>query len=101
MPEAGANGATELFDRKVPPRSLRWTPPKQHSDHAEKAHSVHPERNGKAKIGKDHTAQGRADGSADVDANAVRGDRTLQALRRNELRHDRLPGRGLERPDHP
>src|SRR5262245_41736195 len=99
MTKAGANGATELLYRQVPPRWLRWTQPKQHPDHAEKARSVDPERNGKAEIGKDHTANGRANGPADVDANAARSDRTLQALRRNELRNDRLPGGGLECAD--
>ena len=101
MPKASANGAAELLDRQLPPPPLRGTPPKQHPDHAEIAHSVHKERHGKAEIGEDHTAQGRADRSADIDANAVRSDRTLQALRRNELRHNGLPGGGLQHADVP
>jgi hypothetical protein len=77
MPKPGANGATELLDRQVPPPPLRWTPAKQHSHHAEIAHRIDPERYGKAESGKDHAAQGRADCSADIDADAVRCDRTL------------------------
>ena len=101
MPKAGANGAAELLDRQVPPPPLRWMPAKQHPDHAEIAHSVDKERHGKAKSGEDHAAQGRADRTADIDADAVRSDRTLQALRRNELRHDRLPGGGLQHAEYP
>jgi hypothetical protein len=43
----------------------------------------------------------RADGAADIDADAVGGDRILQVLPRNKLRHDRLPGGGLHRADDP
>jgi hypothetical protein len=101
MPKAGANGAAELLDRQVPPPALRWTPAKQHPDHAEIAHGVDPERHGKAESAKDHTTERGADGSADIDADAVRSDCTPQALRGNELRHDCLPGWSLDRADHP
>src|SRR5262245_50637166 len=96
MPETGANGAAELFDRQVPRSALWWTPAKQHPDHAEIADRVDPTRHGKAELRKNGTAQCRTDRTADIDADAVRSYRTLQALRRNELRHDGLPGGRLK-----
>src|SRR5262245_27549069 len=100
MPKTGANGAAELLDRQVTPPALRSTPAKQHPDHAEIAHGVDPERNGKAESAEDHTTERGADGSADIDADTVRSDRALQALRGNELWHDCLPSRGLGRAEH-
>src|SRR5438309_1306318 len=101
MPKTRANGAAELLDRQVPSSMPRWTPAEQHSDHAEIAHRVEPERHGKAEVGKNHAAQRWADGAADIDADAVGSDRTLQVLPGNELRHDGLPGGGLHRADDP
>ena len=45
----------------------------------------------------DHAAQRRSDGAADVDADAVERHRRSEVLPRNELRDDRLPGRGRQR----
>src|SRR5262249_21781032 len=92
MPKTGANGAAELLDRQVAPPPLRWTPAEQHPDHAQIAYGVEPERDGKAELSKDHTAERRADSAADIDAHAVGGDRALQVLARNELR-PRRPAR--------
>src|SRR5262249_9037933 len=86
---------------QVPPCMPRWTPAEQHSDHAEIADGVEPERHGKTEVGKNHAAERRADGTADIDADAVGSDGTLQVLPGNELRHDGLPRRGLHRADDP
>ena len=100
MARAREHGAHEAL-RGQAARACRWrAPPQQRSDDAQIADGVEPERRRDPGGGRDRPAERRAHGTAHVDTGAIRRHRGRQVRARNELRNDRLPGRGRERAAH-
>ena len=87
----------EPLSRQVLSPALRWAPPKQCPDHSKIAEGIDPERCRNPDSGYQYAAQCRTNGPTDIDADTVCRDRRIQIPLGNELRNDRLPGRGRQR----
>src|SRR6185312_1693144 len=91
MSQPGADRAAEPLSRQMAPAAPRRLPPDEPAINAEIAHGIDPERCRDAEGCRQRAAERGPDRAAEVEADAVRRDRSMQVPLRHELRRNRLP----------